>query len=40
MTNNIERKIYCRKMSYNLTKYGKLYDCQLKVWVFYNKNVI
>jgi len=40
MTNSIERNIYFRKMSYNLTKYGKLYDYQLKVLCFNNKNVI
>lgn len=40
MTNSIKKRINCRKMSYNLTKYGKLYDFQLKVWGFNNKNVI
>jgi len=40
MTNEIKRSICFCKMSYNLTKYGKLYEYQLKVLGFNNKNVI
>ncbi len=40
MTNRMKMSIYFRKMSYNLPKCGKLYDFQLKVWGFNNKNVI
>ena len=40
MTNSIKRMINYRKMSYNLPKCGKLYDYQLKVRGFNNKNVI
>ena len=40
MTNRMKMSIYFCKMSYNLTKYSKLYDYQLKVLGFNNKNVI
>ena len=40
MTNRMKMSIYFCKMSYNLTKYGKLYDYQHQVWILYNKNVI